>query len=286
VRHRVLALSLALAAPILAALPSCSILPGYSSKKNDSLSRVDQLLTNVERVQAEAVLAKERSAAAFEALKGVVAPDFRGDPVTSYAKLVETIELSKKQQQKLESAIAQLKPNADTVFRDWAESLQSMGNIKLRRASQTRLVETRARYDAVASTAINAQIAYEAFNSDLKDHAVFLEHDFNAAAVAAIADDVSSLDEESEDLGDRLESCIGASKAYVEHAALRGQLAVNAAEVKPHANADDEPAAPTIAERRRRRAAAAAERAAQAEEEAAPVEPETNVAKGGANGSR
>lgn len=228
--HRSLAISFALALPMSAGLLGCSSL---SSKKEQGLSRVDELLTSVERVQAEALLAKDRSREALELLRVIVAPDFNGDPVASYARVVDAIDAAQRQTRKLESAVEPLEETADDVFRAWTKELESYGNTRLRRQSQARMAATRARYEIVHRSLLEAQIACESFDADIEDHARFLEHDFNAESVAAIADEVSLLDEQAQELALRLDACIDASKSYVETAALRGQLAQDATEVTP-----------------------------------------------------
>jgi hypothetical protein len=76
----------------------------------------------------------------------------------------------------------------------------------------------------VLNALITARIAYDAFNSDTRDYALFLEHDFNSAAVAMIAADVDKLSDQIRELDGRLDETIAASKEYVEAGALPGQL--------------------------------------------------------------
>jgi hypothetical protein len=179
------------------ALSACAI-PGFSQKKDDGLSKVDDLLSKIEQVQAESVLSKERSAAAIDALTVMVDPDFSGDPVASYGQLSSAIKESKSQAQKLAGSIAPMKSTATVVFDEWTASLESFGNTKMRKHSQARLEQTRTRYEAVLQRAVAAQISYDALNADLHDHALFLEHDFNPEAVALLAEDVGSLDEQGQ----------------------------------------------------------------------------------------
>ncbi|MCC7011481.1 MAG: DUF2959 family protein [Planctomycetes bacterium] len=267
-RQRHLILSIALGLPFLAGVSACSVIPGLSSKKSDGLDRVDELLGRVEQVQAESVLSKERAEEALGMLQEVSAPDFAGNPVAAYAELLSKIEASKKQATKLGESIAPLKETAEDVFTAWTASLESFGNTKLRRQSHVRLAETRARCDAILSSATAAHIAYESLNADLRDHALFLEHDFNAASVAVVAEQLDTLDAQTTELCDRLDSTVAASKSYIETSALRGQLAVNGSEVKSAPRA-----APEEGKRRRARAAENTEEAV----EGVPVAKKSNT---------
>ncbi|NUP95001.1 MAG: DUF2959 family protein [Planctomycetaceae bacterium] len=231
--HRSLFVSLVLGLPVASIVTGCASLPGFSSSKDDGLARVDQLLTAVERVQAESVLARERADVALGTLRELVAPEFDGDPLAAHARLVKEIAEARKQTEKLELALPPLEDTARKVFLAWTEESETIGSTRLRRQSQARMAATRQRYEAVQRSATEVQIACEAFNSNLEDHATFLEHDFNAESVAALAEEVALLDEQSEELAQRVEACVDASKLYVETAALRGQLAQTGTAARP-----------------------------------------------------
>lgn len=213
-----------------------------ADQKSQGLTKVDDLLTRVEQVQIESVVTREKASAAFDAFGMIVAPDFTGDPMVAFNDLVEKINASKTQAQKLEYSVEPMKQVADSVFLSWTMDLEKFGNTNLRQASQARLAETRARYSAVHDAAIAALVSIKAFNSDLSDQALFLEHDFNSAAVAVIAAEVPALTNQARDLSKRLNACVSTSKAYIASSALRGQFDEPAPE-KPSVAAQT-PAAP------------------------------------------
>jgi hypothetical protein len=172
--------SIVVSLPLVLSLAACAVMPGFSSKKSDGLSRVDELLEHVERVQVESVVSKERSEATLDSLEAMVDSDFSGDPVAAYGQLSTSLDESKAQAKALSDSVKPMESLASKVFQEWTESLEEIGNSKVRQRSQARLEATRARYRAVLESAIAAQIAYDSFNSDINDHALFLEHDFNA----------------------------------------------------------------------------------------------------------
>jgi hypothetical protein len=213
------------------------------SRKSQGLANVDDLLTRVEQVQIESVVAKEKASAAFDAFGQIVAPDFQGDPMVVFNDLVEKINASKAQATKLQDSVDPMQQTADSVFYAWTNDLEKFGNSNLRQASQARLAETRARYSAVHDAAVAALVSINAFNSDLSDQALFLEHDFNATAVAVISNEVPALTNQARDLSKRLNDCVATSKAYISAGALRGQLE-GAPEQTPVAVAAQKPVAP------------------------------------------
>ena len=89
------------------------------------------------------------------------------------------------------------------------------------------------RYEAIVTAATSAQVAFDSLNSDLHDNELFLKHDFNAASVHSIAAQVEVLAAQIDELDQRFDAVVSASKNYVEHGALRGQIGITASEVTP-----------------------------------------------------
>ncbi|HZO08559.1 MAG TPA: DUF2959 family protein, partial [Myxococcota bacterium] len=170
-----------------------------------------------------------------------LAPEFRGDPVEGHKALVAAVEQSEEQAEALQGSVRPMRKTADSVFARWTADLESFGNISLRTRSQERLEETRKRYDAILATAVSAQLAYNSYNSDLKDNALFLEHDFNATAVQSIAGELDGLRARGKELARRLDACAAACQAYVEFSAPSAQVAPEDAPSDPQ---DAAPAGP------------------------------------------
>ena len=128
---RTLTPSLVLATSALALVAACSS-TGFDNfslgKKKDGLGQVDDLLTRVERVQVEAVISKDKSSEAYQALNALVDPDFYGDPVATFKELSESIEASSDQAEKLQDSVGPMKKVAERVFAEWTEGLESFGN--------------------------------------------------------------------------------------------------------------------------------------------------------------
>lgn len=214
----------ALCAPLFLGVGACS----STTEQAESVQQVDDLLARIERVQAESLVSKEVAHTALAKLQALVQPEFAGDATKGFAALITDVERSKDQAAALLDSVTPMTESAETVFRRWTGDLESFGNTRLRQRSQARLEETRTRYLAVVRAAQAAQIAYDAFNADLGDHALFLGHDLNASAVAALRPEVTVLEEQIAELDRRFESCAAAAKEYVALSALHGQIEVEA----------------------------------------------------------
>lgn len=208
-------------APLLA---GCNGLQSFGIKQSGGLEAVDELLGHVEQVQVDSAVSKERAQGALEALRTLIGPEFKGNAMQGHAALVAAIEESETQAEALQGAVRPLRKTGESVFARWSEDLESFGNIAMRQRSQERLEETRRRYDAVLAAAVSAQLAYDAFNGDLGDHALFLENDFNASAVQVVAAEFDGLKSRGKELGKRLDALVTACQAYVEFAAPKAQV--------------------------------------------------------------
>lgn len=224
VRRLIVHLALA-AAALPCALSSCSASSFSFSKRSDNgLTNVDELLTRIEKVQVESLVAKERARAAYDALVATVAPDFEGEAVKQFEQLEKSIEDSQKQGQALAATVPALKSAANSVFERWTKDLEGFGNTRMRQRSQERMEATREHYETILRQTVSSQLALEALNADLGDHALFLGHDFNAEASEMIRDDVAALEARVAELDGRLDATMQSAKQYIASRALRGEV--------------------------------------------------------------
>lgn len=196
------------------------------SERSESVEQVDELLTRIERVQAETAVAKDAVHAALDELCRIVSPGFQGDAAAEFAKFIAASERSEEQGETLRDVTEPMQEAASDVFQRWTKDMEAFGNSRLRQRSQTRLDETRTRFQGIVGATQAAQISLDAFHDDMRDLALFLRHDLNSAAVASIRTDVRALNEQIRDVDTRFDATVAAARAYVESAALYGQVDV------------------------------------------------------------
>jgi hypothetical protein len=214
VRRRTHNARIGLVLPLLG-LGSCAL---FSSE--DSLVQVDELVGWVERVHVNAEVAKERVRSATDSLSAMVAPGFDGDAVQAYAALAAAIEHSDKQGKELKASVDGMKKAAEPVFRKWKQDLAEFSSPEMKKRSEARFAAARERYDAVVAAVEPAVAQYEAFNKTMRDHALFLGHDFNAAAISELEGDVRAVSGRADELDRQFTICLSAARAYVDSAAL------------------------------------------------------------------
>lgn len=198
-----------------AGLPGCA-----SGSRGDGLVEVNQLVGSIERVHTSTELAQERVHVAVRALSALMVFDFKGAAVEAYTAFANAVDESTRQVEELRSSVASMKKSSEPVFARWAKDLESFKSMELRLRSQTRLKETRERYDTVVSAGELALAGFDTFNTQLRDYAVYLGNDFNAASVAAIQGDVRTLTQLVDGLDARFDACQEAARVYIDAAAL------------------------------------------------------------------
>ncbi|MCB9897969.1 MAG: DUF2959 family protein [Planctomycetes bacterium] len=228
---------LAAALVLLPAVTGCEAVSNLFVKQSDgtSLTSVDGLLDEVESVHVELALSRQRLAEAMSALRTLVAPDFGGDALSSYALLVDAVERSETQAAALRAQADPMQGAAEHVFAAWQADLSAFADDGLRQVSRERMEETHARYDAILTGLLPALARFDELNRTLRDAVLFLGHDFNATAVAELAQDVQAMDARAAEVDALFVESVDAARSYVQAAAMPGETSL--ARRRPDASA-------------------------------------------------
>ena len=211
----------AMAAALLASLTFASC---GSTSQSVGIDNVDSLVGRVERVHVEIELSKQTIYDSIIKLGPLMAPKFTGDPAEAFAAFAIATEECEKQANELRSHVTPMRASADVVFKTWAKSLEEFSSPSMRERSQTRLDAAKDQYAEVQEAAIASHQGFDALNQRLRDMALFLSNDFNAAAVEEIREEAFSIRDEAKLLGAVLNDCMDAAAVYVANSALRGQV--------------------------------------------------------------
>jgi Protein of unknown function (DUF2959) len=200
---------------LVATLGSCTFL-----KMSDRPARVSDLVGWVELVHVESELAQKKMREAVSSLSDLAASNYEGPPVEAYKRFVTALEESQAQAEKLRGAIGPMKASGQPVFDQWTKDLEQFSSASMRDRSQKRMARTQDQFRVVVAAADPAQTTFDAFNRTLRDHALFLGHDFNPSSVQMIQDDVRQLATLAKELDGRLVYCLKAAQEYVNSYAL------------------------------------------------------------------
>ncbi len=182
-------------------------------------AKVEELVTWVERMHVETELTRQRTDEVVEALRDLVAPDSSVDPAQAYATYLEAIERVDEQTTRLRDTYEPMQKASGPVFAQWQKDLDQFHSDSLRNRSEERLAATKGRFEAIVAAAGPALQQADELLKSFRDHALFLGHDFNAASLAAIEQDLVAVTDLAGQVDRGLAESMAASQDYVENAA-------------------------------------------------------------------
>ena len=209
-KRRILATTIATALP-LAALGSC----GAFSSDDTGVSRVTDLMSWVERVHVESELAKQKVAGATDLMGTLIAGNFKGAPAAAFAEYVRAVQESEAQAEKLRINVRAMQTAAQPVFDKWRADVLNIDNLQLRQRSEARLDQTWQRYQQLQASTKHSETGFDSFNRGMKDLALFLSHDLNAAAVNEVREDARGIANLAVDLDGRFNRSLDAARSYL-----------------------------------------------------------------------
>jgi hypothetical protein len=198
----------------------------YSSlvDRKAGMNGVDKLLTYIEHVYIDTEVAQERAGTALDALHELVSRDFSGDPLVAYSHYVQAIDSCEQQSVALGRNVEGMKLTADIVFTAWAEDLGNYSSTEMRLRSHERMDRAKMAYRDIVLEIEPGHALLTEYCAGLRDHAFFLSHDFNAAAIASIEPDLRRLGLQASDLAKKLHAGLEAAENYMHMASLPGTV--------------------------------------------------------------
>lgn len=208
-----LAISLA-----LGLLASCAQAE-YGLKEKFGIEKRDILVARVEDVSDSQEDAQEEFADALEAFRAVV--DVNGGELEqTYDRLKKAYNRSDEQAEDVRERVRSVKRVATDLFAEWKEELTQYSDAGLRRASQDQLSATQRRYDALAVKMDASTKSMDPVLAVFNDRVLYLKHNLNARAIAAIGSQSVALEADVARLIADMEQSIAEADAFI--ADMRG----------------------------------------------------------------
>lgn len=217
-----------ISSPTLAPLAAIALLLGavsgcaqaeYGLKEQFGIEKRDILVGRVEDVAASQGDAQEEFADALEAFRAVVDVD-GGDLEKTYDRLKKAHKRSESQASEVRSRVRSVKKVANDLFTEWKGELALYSDAGLRRASQDQLAATQRRYDALVVKMDASTASMEPVLNVFNDRVLYLKHNLNARAIAAIGAETADLEADVARLIKEMEQSIAEADAFI--ADMRG----------------------------------------------------------------
>lgn len=139
-----------------------------------------------------------------------------GDLETTYKKLNGELENSEDGARTVRKKIADVESVADALFSEWETELSQYSNADLRRKSQAKLTQTKNRYKEMLSAMKRAEQRIEPVLKPLRDQVLYLKHNLNARALAAIKGELVKVDAQVDQLVKDMNRSIAEADKFIQ----------------------------------------------------------------------
>jgi len=187
----------------------------YSTMEKMGYDKREILADRVEGARESQQDAKEQFANALERYKSVV--DFDGGKLEEkYDILNSEYETSEAMAEKVRDRIDSVEDVAGALFTEWAEEIKQYTSSKLRRSSQEKLSATKVRYSKLIKAMKKASGKMDPVLAAFKDQVLYLKHNLNAKAIAALEGELSTINSNVDALIKEMEKSIAEADEFIK----------------------------------------------------------------------
>jgi hypothetical protein len=187
----------------------------YATMEKFGVHKRDLLVDEVEEGRAEQKEAAEQFQSTYEVFRELTG--FKGGDLEEvYDKLSGELEDCEEDAGDLRTHIEDIERVATDLFDEWHDELGEMENESLRRQSETMLKDTRARYGDLIKAMERSEDKMEPVLQAFRDHVLFMKHNLNAKAIAALQDVVIDIEDDVASLIAEMQKSIAESDEFLK----------------------------------------------------------------------
>ncbi|NDV18223.1 DUF2959 family protein [Pseudodesulfovibrio sp. JC047] len=187
----------------------------YSTMESVGYDKREIMTDRVEDARESQEEAKEQFASALEQFKSAVAFD-GGELEKIYEKLDDEYEDSEDKAEDVRKHIDKVEDVAEALFEEWAEEITEYSSSKLRVASQKKLTATKNRYNELIRAMRKAEKKMYPVLAAFKDQVLYLKHNLNAQAIAALEGELSTINSDVEALIKEMDKSIAEADSFIQ----------------------------------------------------------------------
>lgn len=187
----------------------------YGTMEKFGVHKRDILVDRVADARDAQNEAKEQFSSALEEFTSVV--NFQGSDLQSqYDKLKDEYDRSESRAEAVADRIEDVERVAKALFKEWENELDEYSSPTLRQSSETKLQQTRQRYETLIAAMKRAESKIGPVLAAFKDQVLFLKHNLNAKAIASLQDELASVENEIAVLVREMETSINEADAFIQ----------------------------------------------------------------------
>lgn len=139
-----------------------------------------------------------------------------GDLEATYKKLNNELQNSEDSADAVRKRIKDVESVADSLFAEWKTELGQYSSVDLRRKSEEKLSQTKARYNEMLGAMKKAEQRIDPVLKPLRDQVLYLKHNLNARALAAIKGELVKVDAQVDQLVKDMNKSIAEADKFIQ----------------------------------------------------------------------
>lgn len=207
-------LALTLAFPLVTGLSGCDKMYMGAMEKMGYAKR-DILSSRVKAARDAQEEAKQEIQSALEQF-GKVVNFSGGDLEATYKKLNSELESSEDQAAAVHKRIADVQSVGDALFSEWKTELDQYSSKELRRKSEEKYTQTKARYGVMVGAMKKAEQRIDPVLRPLRDQVLYLKHNLNARALSALKGELVKVDAQVDQLVKDMNRSIAEADTFIQ----------------------------------------------------------------------
>ncbi len=198
---------------IILVLSACSTMY-YEGLEKIGIPKRDVMVYRVEQARDTQEETKEQFKSALAQFSA--ATNFSGGDLEAiYTKLNDEYESSVSKAEEVRSRIEDIEDVSQALFTEWEQEIAEYSNTSLKRSSQNKLTSTKRHYRQLISSMKNAEAKIEPILRVFRDQVMFLKHNLNARAIAALKSELGNIQSDVSALVDSMEASIDEANAFI-----------------------------------------------------------------------
>ncbi len=201
-------------------LASLIALAGCSSVYYDAMEQIgvhkrDILRDRVAAAKEDQRAAEEQFQTAYESFKSVTGYD-GGNLEKAYTTLNDEYEESEARAEAVRDRIASIENVAAALFEEWEAEIDLISNASLRSSSSRKLADTQRHYGQLIRAMRRAEEKMDPVLVAFRDQVLYLKHNPNAQAIAALEGSVREIEGDVESLIDEIRVSIREAETFLQ----------------------------------------------------------------------
>ncbi len=187
----------------------------FDSLEKVGLEKRELLVKRVDKAKDSQEEAQEQFKDALEQFQSLIDYD-GGDLEKMYNKLSGEYDSAEARATEVRERIDKVENVALALFDEWQAEIDQFENASYRRNSQTKLKQTRTRYQGLIATMKKASASMDPVLVKLQDQVLFLKHNLNAQVLGSLDTEATLLEGDITRLISDMQSSIAEAEKFIE----------------------------------------------------------------------